>query len=198
LTEDVSSPSRVGKATVDGARQADPPAGLEIRELDLDGYRRAIPDLVELTLDAVASGASINFLTDTPAARVAEWWESRVDSVAAGLTSAFVARLDDRVVGSTLLVRSGNPNSPHRAEIAKVIVQRSARRRGVARALMLAAEARARADGRWMLVLDTFTGSAADALYRSLGWHETGVVPDYALSTDGQLEAATFFWKSLR
>ena len=106
--------------------------------------------------------------------------------MATGLTSPFVARLDDRVVGCTLLVRSGNPNSPHRAEIAKVIVHRSARRRGVARALMLAAEDRARADGRWMLVLDTFTGSAADALYRSLGWHETGVVPDYALSPDGR------------
>ena len=74
---------------------------------------------------------------------------------------------DDRVVGSTLLIRSRNPNSPHRAEIGKVLVHSSARRRGIATALMAAAEERARADGRWMLMLDTVTGSAADAFYRS-------------------------------
>ncbi len=172
-----------------------PPA---IIELDIEGYRLAIPDLVALSLDAVAGGASINFLADTPAEVVTAWWEARIDAVASGLTTAFIARLDGATVGCTLLARSGNPNSPHRAEIGKVIVDRSARRRGIARALMLAAEARARADGRWMLVLDTVEGSAADALYRSLGWHETGVVPNYALDNAGHPEPATFFWKDLR
>ena len=171
-----------------------------VRELDLDGYRRTIPQLVELTLDAVAGGASINFLADTSADRIEAWWVARTDSVAAGLTSPFVAEVGGRgrVAGCTLLVRSGNPNSPHRAEIAKVIVHRSARRQGIARALMEAAEQRASADGRWMLVLDTFTGSAADSLYRALGWQETGTVPNYALDTQGRPEAATFFWKDLR
>jgi len=196
LTDDVSSPPAAGPLA--GATPVGPSARLEIRELDLPAYLRAIPGLVELTLDAVAGGASINFLADTPAERIQAWWEARVESVATGLTTPFVAAIGGRVVGSTLLVRSGNPNSPHRAEIAKVIVHTADRRRGIARALMLAAEARARADGRWMLVLDTVSGSAAEALYRSLGWHETGVVPDYALSTDGEPEAATFFWKDLR
>ena len=173
-------------------------AKVEIRELDLDGFRRAIPRLVELSLDAVAGGASINFLADTDADRIEAWWQDRTPSVAAGLTTPFVALQNDRIVGCTLLVRSGNPNSPHRAEIAKVIVDRSIRRRGVATALMLAAEERAKADGRWMLILDTVTGSPADALYRSLGWHETGIVPEYALGPDGTPEAATFFWKHLR
>jgi hypothetical protein len=63
---------------------------------------------------------------------------------------------------------------------------------------MLAAETAARASGRWLLVLDTVTGSAADAMYRSLGWQETGIVPDYALLTDGRPWPATFFWKDLR
>jgi GNAT superfamily N-acetyltransferase len=176
----------------------DPGTGVQVLELDAEAFTGAIQRLVELSLDAVAGGASINFLATTDAARVEAWWDARSGSVAAGLTSLFVAVLGDRIVGCTLLVRSGNPNSPHRAEIGKVIVDRAARRRGIATALMLAAEARAKADGRWMLVLDTVTGSPADALYRSLGWNETGVVPDYALSPDGQPEAATFFWKDLR
>jgi GNAT superfamily N-acetyltransferase len=104
----------------------------------------------------------------------------------------------ERIVGSTLLIRSVNQNSPHRAEIGKVIVLGSHRRRGLASALMRAAEDRARSEGRWLLVLDTVTGSAADAFYRALGWQETGVVPNYALNPDGEPWAATFFWKDLR
>lgn len=198
MIDDASGPSRASTRVPGAAHLANEPTGLEIRVLDLDGYRRAIPDLVELTLDAVAAGASINFLAGATAADVAAWWEARIPSVASGLTSPFVARHHGRLVGCTLLIRSENQNSPHRAEIAKVVVHHSARRKGIGRALMLAAEAHARADGRWMLVLDTVAGSAADALYRSLGWHETGTVPDYALNTAGQPEAATFFWKDLR
>ena len=196
MIDDTSSPA-VASAPAETS-PAGVGAAIEIVTLDLDDYRRAIPDLVALTLDAVAGGAAINFLADTPPDQVAAWWEARAGAVASGLTTPFLARLDGATVGCTLLVRSGNPNSPHRAEIGKVIVHRSARRRGIARALMLAAETRARADGRWLLVLDTYSGSAADALYRSLGWHETGIVPNYAFDTSGRPEPATFFWKDLR
>ncbi len=174
------------------------PRAPEIRELDIEGYRAAIPGLVELTLDAVAGGASINFMADATAGEVGAWWESRAGLVDSGLISPFVGVLDGRVVGSVLLIRSGNQNSPHRAEIGKVIVHRDARRRGIATALMAAAETAARDSGRWLLVLDTITGSAADEFYRSLGWQETGIVPDYALLTDGRPWPATFFWKDLR
>ena len=103
-----------------------------------------------------------------------------------------------RIVGSTLLIRSRNPNSPHRAEIAKVIVHRSARRRGLGRALMEAAEAVARAEGRWLLILDTEAGSAADALYRAMGWQVLGTMPNHAYRSDGVLAPTTYFWKDLR
>jgi GNAT superfamily N-acetyltransferase len=175
-----------------------PDGAVDVRELDPLAYRAAIPELAGLIVDAVAGGASINFLADVTLDQARAWWEARLGDVDSGRTSPFVAVVDGRIVGSTILVRSVNPNSPHRAEIGKVIVARSVRRRGIGRSLMLAAEARARADGRWMLVLDTVAGSAADALYRSLGWQETGVVPNYALSADGRSEAARFFWKDLR
>jgi GNAT superfamily N-acetyltransferase len=110
----------------------------------------------------------------------------------------FVARDGGRIVGSTLLERSRNPNSPHRAEIGKVIVHRSMRRQGLGRALMEAAEDLARVEGRWMLILDTVTGSAAAALYESLGWQTVGTIPGYALNVEGVPEAATYYYKDLR
>jgi ribosomal protein S18 acetylase RimI-like enzyme len=171
---------------------------VEILELTAESYRRAIPELAELVVDAVAGGSGINFLAGASPAEAAAWWEARTEEVAGGRTSPFVAVVDGRIVGSTILVRSVSQNSPHRAEIGKVIVHRTAQRRGIGRALMLAAEARARADGRWLLVLDTVAGSAADGLYRSLGWQETGTVPNYAMNPDGQPEAARFFWRDLR
>jgi GNAT superfamily N-acetyltransferase len=89
------------------------------------------------------------------------------------------------------------PNQPHRGEIAKLLVHRSARGRGVAQLLMEGAEAEARAEGRSLLVLDTVTGSAAERLYDRLGWTRVGVVPGFALYPDGRPCDATFFWKAL-
>ena len=171
---------------------------VEVIELDADGYRAAIPALAALVVDAVAGGAGVNFLDGVTLDEAGAWWTKRVDDVADGTVSAFVARDAGAIVGSVLLIRSVNANSPHRAEIGKVLVLRSHRRRGIARALMDAAEARARADGRWMLMLDTVTGSAADQLYRALGWTELGIMPNHALLPDGTPAATTFFWKDLR
>lgn len=170
----------------------------DILALDVDAYRAAIPGLAGLTLDVVDGGASVNFLADVTAAEAAAWWEARAESVADGVTTAFVASSAGRIVGSVLLIRATQANAPHRAEIAKVLVHRDARRQGLGRALMRAAEERARADGRWLLILDTVTGSPADRFYRSLGWHEAGVVPNFALEPDGRLVSTTYFWKDLR
>ena len=166
--------------------------------LDAAAFRAAIPRLAELLVDAVESGAGVSFLAGVTEKETAAWWHAREADVAAGVITAFVAVLDGRIMGSVLLMRSTIANSPHRAEIGKVLVHSTARRRGIAAALMRAAEDRARADGRWLLVLDTVTGSAGDAFYRALGWQETGVVPNFALSPDGVPWPATFFWKDLR
>ena len=170
----------------------------DIRELGIDEYRAAIPELADLILDAVAGGASINFLADVTHDEATAWWRTLEADIEAFIVSPFVALVDGRIVGSTLLIRSAKANSPHRAEIGKVVVQRDVRRRGIAAALMRAAEERARAEDRWLLILDTVTDSAADSMYRSLGWRETGVVPNYAMLPDGTPWAATFFWKDLR
>lgn len=171
-----------------------------VEALDAPRYRSAIDGLAELLVDAVEHGAGVNFLAGVTTAETRAWWLARADQVADGMIVPIVALEADgeRVVGSVLLIYSATPNSPHRAEIGKVLVHASARRRGLGRELMLAAESRARADGRWLLILDTVTGSEADTFYRSLGWNEVGQVPDFALMPDGALTSTTYFWKSLR
>jgi ribosomal protein S18 acetylase RimI-like enzyme len=171
---------------------------IRIAALPAADYETAIPGLAALLVDAVDGGASVNFLAGVDEAMAAGWWRVRIGAVADGTISPFVAFDGERVVGSVLLIRSPNPNSPHRAEIAKVIVHRSVRRRGLGTALMSAAEAAARVEGRWLLVLDTETGGAAEAFYRSAGWHEAGTIPNYALLTDGTPAPATWYWKDLR
>ncbi|MEA2621700.1 MAG: hypothetical protein QOH61_610 [Chloroflexota bacterium] len=175
----------------------EPPAPIEIVQLELATYTAAIPDLGALLVDAVESGAAVNFLAGLDFGRAAAWWAEREAAVAAGEMVPFVARQDGRVVGVTLLLPSGKENAPHRAEVAKVLVHRSARRQGVARRLLAAAEAGAVARGLSLLILDTEGGSDAERLYLSLGWQVTGSVPGYALNVGGQPRAATFMWKSL-
>jgi GNAT superfamily N-acetyltransferase len=174
-------------------------AAVRIEAIDeVDAFRAAIPGLAALTVDAVEGGSGVNFLTGATQAETGAWWEARAAGVASGAITVFVARDGDQIVGSTLLERSTNPNSPHRAEIGKVIVLRSHRRRGLGKALMDTAETRARADGRWLLLLDTAQGSEAESMYRALGWTAFGVVPNHAMLPDGTPWPTTYFWKDLR
>ena len=170
-----------------------------VEALPPDAYEAAIPELADLIVDAVESGAAVNFLAGVRPEEAAAWWRGRVSGIADGSITLFVA-VDGagRIVGSTLLMRSTNQNSPHRAEIGKVIVRTDARRQGLGRRLMTAAESTARSEGRWLLFLDTETGSEAEQMYRALGWHEAGTIPHYAMSSNGIPAPATWYWKDLR
>lgn len=169
-----------------------------VEALDAAAYLDAIDGLAALLVDAVDSGAGVNFMAGVSVEHTREWWTTRIEDVASGMVVPIVARDGDRIVGSTVLLYAWNPNSPHRGEISKVLVHSSARRQGLGRRLMAAAEARARDDGRWLLVLDTVTGSDADTFYRSLGWQEVGIIPDFALQPDGSLTPTTVFYKDVR
>lgn len=169
-----------------------------IDALDVAGYEAALPGLGALLVDAVDHGASVSMMPGLTVEQATFWWAARAAEVADGTTTPFVAFDDGQVVGSVLLIRARQPNAPHRAEIAKVIVHSNARRRGIGRALMSAAETLAQAEGRWLLILDTVPDSDADALYRSLGWQEAGTIPNFALLPSGEPGPTTYFWKDLR
>jgi GNAT superfamily N-acetyltransferase len=109
-----------------------------------------------------------------------------------------VARLDGRIVGTVQLDPAWAPNQPHRAEVLKLLVHPDARRRGIARALMVALENLAQTQGWTLLTLDTWTGQAGEQLYRSLGYSAVGAIPRFARgSTTPELEPATIMYKEL-
>lgn len=169
----------------------------EIRELDAATAQARLPELAAVLVDAVAHGASVNFLAGFSQGEGEAFWAGVLPGMAAGATRLFVAEVEGRLVGTVLLFLAGQPNGPHRAEIGKMLVHSSLRRRGLGRALLAAAEAAALGCGRWLLLLDTTSGSAGDLLYRSQGWVAYGEVPGHALSVDGQPSDTTMFYKRL-
>jgi ribosomal protein S18 acetylase RimI-like enzyme len=168
-----------------------------IETLDAQTAYAAIPALAEILRDCVANGASVGFMDWNTAADYAAFWSGVAAEVAAGRTVLFVAGDGDEIVGTAQLQLVGKPNQPHRAEIAKVLVHSSARRRGLGEALMRAAEDAARQAKRDLLVLDTDENGAARRLYQRLGWTEVGTIPRYALMPDGGDCGSTFFYKAL-
>lgn len=171
---------------------------ITVEPLDAEAARAAIPALAEILADAVESGASVGFMHWNGPSDYVAFWTGVAADVAAGRTILFAARQGADVLGTAQLQLIGKPNQPHRAEIAKVLVHSSARRRGLGAALMQAAEAAARQAKRDLLVLDTDENGAARRLYGKLGWTELGTIPRYALMPDGRDCGSTFFYKDLR
>ncbi|THD66125.1 MAG: GNAT family N-acetyltransferase [Bradyrhizobium sp.] len=118
-------------------------------------------------------------------------------SVASGDTVLLAARLDGKIVGTVQLGLDTPPNQPHRADVKKLLVHRSARGHGIGAALMAQVEEEARRLGRWLLVLDTVPGENGYRLYVRAGWTRSGIIPDYALFPDGRLCDTAVFWKRL-
>jgi GNAT superfamily N-acetyltransferase len=158
-----------------------------------------IVSLSAVLIDCVEGGASVSFMTPLARERADRFWRSVAEGVAAGDRILVVAEdpATGEIVGTAQVVLGLPENQPHRAEIAKVLVRRSARRQGVAGRLMRAAEEAARAAGRTLLVLDTVTGGDAERLYERLGWTRVGVVSGYALMPDGRPCDTTIFYKHL-
>ena len=169
-----------------------------VRCLTADEARRHVDALADVLVDCVDGGASVSFMAPLAREKAEAFWRGVADGVAAGDRLLLVAEeRDGELLGTAQVVFAWPENQPHRGDLAKVLVRRSARRRGVAAALMRAAEEAARAAGRTLLVLDAVTGGDAERLYARLGWTRVGVVPDYALMPDGRPCATTFFWKAL-
>lgn len=154
--------------------------------------------LVKLLQDSVDGGASVGFLPPLKVAEARSYWQEVRDAINEGHRVLLVAESKKRVVGSVQLDLATKPNALHRAEVIKLLVLTEARRKGIGRALMQAAEQAALARGRTLLVLDTRRSDAAEQLYRSLGWTVIGIVPRYARSDSVVLSDTVFFYRELQ
>ena len=169
-----------------------------VRILTAEEVTARTGELGGILLDAVEGGASVSFMAAVSRAEAEAFYAKAAWEAAAGRRAVLGAFEGEALVGTVQLLLDTPPNQPHRAEIAKMLVHRSARRRGHARALMLAAEAEAKARGRTLLTFDTMAGSAAEKLYLGLGYVRVGEIPRYALYPDGSGPAATaVFYKLL-
>lgn len=166
-----------------------------IRRLDAQAARDAAPALADVLLDVVEGGASVSFMADLTREAAEAFWLGVAEAKDGRVL--LVAEDDGGVFGTVQVVPAWPPNQPHRADVAKLLVARRGRNRGVGDALMHEAEKAARDIGRTMLVLDTVTGEAGERLYARRGWTRVGEIPDYALMPDGRLCATTIFYKAL-
>lgn len=176
-------------------RYAKPIRGLVVEALDAAAAASAERRLAEILIACVEGGDTLAFLPPLPLERAIATWKRVSAEVAAGTCVLLAAWLDGALVGTVQLDMGTPQNQPHRAEVARLLVDPAARRQGVGRALMLRVEQAARAHGRKLLTLHARKGDAAEALYRALGWTEAGIIPGFALNADRTLADAVFFWK---
>jgi ribosomal protein S18 acetylase RimI-like enzyme len=170
---------------------------IEVRRLTGSELREHLDALADVLRDCVEGGASVSYMAPFSHADARAAFTGFVADAEQGRRLILAAFDDRELVGTVQVVHALPPNQPHRADIAKLLVHRKARGRGVARQLMARAEEEALAEGRTLLVLDTVTGDDAERLYERLGFTKVGVIPNYALYPDGRPCATTLFFKEL-
>jgi GNAT superfamily N-acetyltransferase len=153
--------------------------------------------LSDVLIDCVEGGASVSFMWPMGRAKADAFWQKVAADVAQGDRIVLIAEdAAGQVVGTVQIILAQPENQPHRGDLAKMLVHRRARQRGVGEALLVAAEEAALAAGKTLLVLDT-ASDAAERLYLRRGWQRCGVIPDYALLPDGPPCATVIYYKFL-
>ncbi|MFC6333147.1 GNAT family N-acetyltransferase [Paenibacillus septentrionalis] len=152
-----------------------------------------LEELAELLINVVEDGASIGFLSPLSKDDAREYWK---EAIAPGVI-VLIAKVNGKIVGTIQLQMEMKENGSHRAEVAKLMVETTYRRNGIAKLLMAAIEEIARLAGRSLLVLDTRSGDHSNYLYRSMEYIEAGQIPKYAKSSNGNLDTTVFYYKEI-
>jgi ribosomal protein S18 acetylase RimI-like enzyme len=155
-----------------------------------------IQGLADVLVDCVEGGASVSFMSPLTRDRAKDFWRRIAQGVATGERALLIAEDDQGICGTVQLILGQPENQPHRADLAKMLVHRRARRKGLGEALMQAAEKTAHECGKTLLVLDTANDNA-ERLYERAGWVRVGAIPGYALLPQGGLCATTVYYREL-
>jgi GNAT superfamily N-acetyltransferase len=170
---------------------------ISIRLITANEATALLPALSNLLVDAVAHGASVNFMAGFSLDQAAAYWQKQITGLAVNDRIWLVAEENSHLVGTVMCVFASQPNQLFRAELSKMLVHSSQRKRGIGAMLMVAVETAALAAGKTHLILDTATGDSGDRLYRRMGWTEVGTLRGFAYEPSGKLADATIFYKQL-
>ena len=129
-----------------------------VRRVGANEASACVNALADVLVDCVAGGASVSFMWPLSHDKAQAFWRNVAEGVARNERALLIAEdADGAVLGTVQLVLAQPENQPHRADVAKMLVHRRARRRGIAQQLMAALDDIARAEGKTVLVLDTVT-----------------------------------------
>ena len=156
-----------------------------------------VEGLASVLIDCVEGGASVSFMLPLSRERAIRFWRKVAEGVESGERAVLAAYDEAGICGTVQLILGQPENQPHRADVAKMLVHRRARRKGLGAALMQAAETTARGCGKTLLVLDTVTDSTASHLYERLGWQRVGTIPNYALMPAGEPCGTTIYFRAM-
>lgn len=170
-------------------------SGIAIRALSASP--EIIGALSEILIETVANGGSVSFMHPLDPATATAFWDGALAAAARGERIILGAFAGELLAGTVSLLIDCPPNQPHRAEIAKMMTRPSHRGRGVATALMRAAEREAVERARTLLTLDTAAEDGASGFYDKLGYTFAGTIPDYAFKPLGGLTATMVYWKRI-
>ena len=171
---------------------------MTVRRIGANETTAYIEALADVLIDCVEGGASVSFMLPLSREKAVAFWRGVADAVARHERVLLVAEDGEgQIVGTVQMIVSQPDNQPHRGDIAKMLVHRKARRRGIAQRLIAAIDDVAREEGKSVLVLDTVTGGDAERLYERAGWQRVGNVPKYALMPNGEFCGTTFFYKHI-
>ena len=159
---------------------------------------REFDGLCRVLMDCVDGGASVNFMWPMTREKAETFWTGVAASLGRGERALVIAQdAGGEILGTAQAIWAPQENQPHRADIAKMLVRRNARRHGVGALVLAAAERVALEAGRTLLVLDTASADA-ERLYERAGWQRVGTVPKYALMPDGPFCSTVFYYKDLQ
>ncbi|WP_275554026.1 GNAT family N-acetyltransferase [Mixta sp. Marseille-Q2659] len=170
---------------------------IEYQVLNKQQAQSELEALTDVLQGCVSDGASVGFIDADDRQIMRNFWLDTLSGLDQNERLLIVARQQQRIVATVMVVWNLMPNGRHRAEISKLLVHPAARRQGIARQLMYLAEERVKQSGRTLMVLDTRSGDIASLLYLSLGWEIAGAIPYYAQSTEGVMDATTVMYKRL-
>ncbi|WP_269525764.1 GNAT family N-acetyltransferase [Acinetobacter baumannii] len=168
---------------------------IEILEInEVHDHEEGLSLLLE---DSINSGASIGFLAPVEKNEVLNYWREVNHKLEQGNSRLWIAIQKGKILGSVQLTLVSKKNGVHRAEVEKLMVLTSARKQGIATLLMNELENFSREKDLHLLVLDTREGDVSELLYSKIGFVRVGVIPSFALSSNGNYDGTAIYYKKL-